>query len=98
MSMCKSSLELDGFAGLLILMQIATGFALVEKVIENEVFSSHFFCNKFPQMQKVEGDLQKSKQAREKQAKEFARQFEEEKYRHQHEVMLQWDSSMLLYL
>ncbi|XP_059139719.1 centrosomal protein of 112 kDa-like [Physella acuta] len=38
------------------------------------------------QMQQVETDLLKSKQAREKQAKEFSRQIEEENHRHQHEM------------
>lgn len=37
-------------------------------------------------MQQVETDLLKSKQAREKQAKEFSRQIEEENHRHQHEA------------
>jgi hypothetical protein len=37
-------------------------------------------------MDAVEADLKKSKQAREKQSREFARQLDEEKYKHEHEV------------
>ena len=37
-------------------------------------------------MEQVEADLKKSKHAREKQSREFARQLEEEKYKHEHEV------------
>ena len=38
-------------------------------------------------MEQVESDLKKSKQAREKQSREFARQLDEEKYKHEHEVI-----------
>ena len=37
-------------------------------------------------MEQVEGDLSKSKLSREKQAKEFGRQMEDERFKHQHLV------------
>ena len=39
------------------------------------------------QMTRVESDLNKSKQAREKQAKEFSKQTDDEKSRHDREVI-----------
>ena len=39
------------------------------------------------QMTRVESDLNKSKQAREKQAKEFSKQMDDEKSRHDREVI-----------
>ena len=40
------------------------------------------------QMTRVESDLNKSKQAREKQSKEFSKQMDEEKNRHDREVII----------
>ncbi|XP_052772842.1 centrosomal protein of 112 kDa-like isoform X2 [Mya arenaria] len=55
-----------------------------EQVDKNQ---TRMFDDMKQQMNKVEADLNKSKQAREKQAKEFNRQMEEEKSLHNREIM-----------